>query len=83
MVKFQFYSVSEPTQPNWDAGPLGVPGAKADWGSLDGTHGAFGDAPQLTAVWDDILGWMRGDALITAPPSVCIMCITSFTGGYH
>ena len=23
MVKFQFYSVSQPTQPNWDAGPLG------------------------------------------------------------
>ena len=32
MVKFQFYSVSEPTRPNWDAGPLGETGAKADWG---------------------------------------------------
>ena len=56
-VKFQFYSVSEPTQANWDAGPLGQPGTKADWGDLDGVHGSFSDAPQLTAVWDDILCW--------------------------
>ena len=69
MVKFQFYSVSEPTQPNWDAGPLGQPGAKADWGELDGVHGACADSPQVTAVWDDILGWLRGDKLLTAPPS--------------
>ena len=55
MVKFQFYSVSEPTSPQWDYGPLGEHGADADWGELDGVHGTFSDAPEVTAVWDDIL----------------------------
>ena len=32
-------------------------------------HGACADCPQVTAVWDDILGWLRGDKLLTAPPS--------------
>ena len=62
-VKFQFYSTSEPTQPNWDAGPLGDHGHAADWGELDGEHGSFATSPQVTAVWDDILCWMRGESL--------------------
>jgi hypothetical protein len=52
MVKFQFYSVSEPTRAHWDCGALGVRGAPADWGNLDGMHGRFGElgAPEVTAV---------------------------------
>ena len=63
MVKFQFYSISEPTEPNWDAGALGEHGSAADWGALDGVHGSFSDSPQVTAVWEDILCWMRGESL--------------------
>ena len=71
MVKFQFYGTSEHTGPSWDAGPLGEPGAVADWGALDGVHGSAADSPQITAVWDDTLAWLRGDpsALLPAPPA--------------
>jgi hypothetical protein len=62
-VKFQFYSTSEPTQPNWDVGALGDHGHTADWGELDGEHGSFASSPEVTAVWDDILSWMRGESL--------------------
>eukprot|EP01052_Picozoa_sp_SAG31_P033535 SAG31_NODE_3806_length_3866_cov_1.907619_1_plen_451_part_00 len=77
MVKFQFYSTSEPTSANWDSGPLGVPGAQADWGALSGVHGDFRAARQVTAVWDDVLGWLRGDKLISAPPSPDITPLTA------
>ena len=29
-------------------------------------HGSFSDAPEVTAVWDDILCWMRGETLPVA-----------------